>query len=126
MKRRSGAGRRDTGPVGQRGQATLEVIAGVPLLALGALVALQLCAVAYAVHLADGAAEAGALAIAADRPPGPAVRGALPAWAADEVSVEAESGHVRVEVQPPAPLPAIAKALTVDSSAWARPPDGDG
>ena len=108
------------------GQATIELIAGVPVLALGALVALQLCAVAFTVHLADGAAEAGALAVAAGEPAAVAARGALPGGASEDVSVEAAAGRVRVEVRPPAPLAAIGEALTVSSTAWARPPDEDG
>ena len=108
------------------GQATVEVIAGVPVLAIGALVALQLCAVAFTLHLADGAAEAGALAVAAGEPAAAAARSALPGWASDDVSVEESAGRVRVEVRPPAPLPAIADALSVVSTAWARPPDEDG
>ena len=50
----------DQGPdrkTGEAGQAQLELIAGLPLLALSAVVALQLLAVGYAQSLVDGAAE---------------------------------------------------------------------
>ena len=45
------------------------VIAGVPALMLTALIAFQLLAAGYALTLADGAAEAGAMAMAAGRSP---------------------------------------------------------
>ena len=47
-----------------RGQASVELVAALPALLLAALVALQLLAAGYALTLADGAAEAGALALA--------------------------------------------------------------
>ena len=47
-----------------RGQASVELVAALPALLLAALVALQLLAAGYAMTLADGAAEAGALALA--------------------------------------------------------------
>jgi hypothetical protein len=109
---------------GQRGQASLELLAGVPALLLAGLVALQLLATAYTLHLADGAAEAGALALAAGAPPTPAARAALPDWAAGRVRVTATGGRVAVAVRPPGPLPGISEALEVESSAWARPADG--
>ena len=49
----------------ERGQASVELLAGIPALLLAGLLALQLLAVGYSVTLADGAAEAGALALAA-------------------------------------------------------------
>lgn len=109
---------------GQRGQASLELLAGVPALLLAGLVALQLLATAYTLHLADGAAEAGALALAAGVPPKPAARAALPGWAGSGVRVTTTGGRVAVAVRPPAPLPGISEALEVESSAWARPADG--
>ena len=107
----------------QRGQASLELLAGVPALLLAALIALQLLVTAYTLHLADGAAEAGALALAAGAAAEPAARAALPGWAAGRVDVSAAGGEVEVAVRPPAPLPGISDALEVESSAWARPGD---
>jgi hypothetical protein len=74
----------------QRGQATVELVAAVPALLLAALVALQLLAAGYALTLADGAAEAGALALASGGSPAEAAREALPGWAEDDVSVEVD------------------------------------
>jgi hypothetical protein len=104
----------------QRGQATVELIAGVPVLLLAGLAALQLLAAGYALTLADGAAEAGALALASGGSAAEAARGALPGWAEEDVAVAVEGGRVTVRLRPPSPLPAIADRLTVSSSAAAR------
>lgn len=105
----------------ERGQATVELIAALPLLLLAALVALQLLATGYSVTLADGAAEAGALALAAGASAPDAARAALPGWAEDDVSVEVEGGTVSVSLRPPSPFAAVAERLAVSSSAAARP-----
>ena len=44
------------------GQASVELLAALPALALAAALALQLLLVGYSLTIADGAAEAGALA----------------------------------------------------------------
>jgi hypothetical protein len=105
----------------QRGQATVELVAALPALLLAALVALQLLAAGYAVTLADGAAEAGALALSADGSAEEAARGALPGWAEDDVSVQVSGGEVSVVLRPPSPFRAVAAALEVTSRAAARP-----
>lgn len=125
----AGAGarsRRRRGPSRDRGQASVEFVAGIPALAIAALVALQLLVTGYSLTLADGAVEAGALAVAADRPAEPAVRAALPGWARDRIEVEVRGGRVIARLRPPSPVPAIGDALTVRSAAWARPPGGAG
>ncbi len=104
----------------ERGQATVELVAALPALLLAALVALQLLAAGYAMTLADGAAEAGALALASGGSAAGAAREALPGWAKDDVSVAVEGGTVSVELRPPSPIPAVAKRLTISSSASAR------
>lgn len=103
------------------GQATVELVAALPALLLAGLVALQLLAAGYALTLADGAAEAGALALASGHPAANAVHDALPAWAEDDVRVTVRGGRVTVRLQPPAPLSSIAERLVVTSSATARP-----
>jgi hypothetical protein len=107
-----------------RGQASVELVAGIPALLLAGVIALQLLAVGYSLTLADAAAEAGALAVAVGRDPEPAVEDALPGWAGDRVEVGSEGGRVTVELRPPAPLAAVAERLAVSSSAWARRPEG--
>ena len=66
--------------IGERGQATVELVAALPALLLAGYVALQLLAAGYALTLADGAAEAARWRW----PPGgsaSAARDALPGWA---------------------------------------------
>ena len=98
------------------------MVAALPALALAAVLALQLLLVGYSLTIADGAAEAGALAGAAGRDASDAARAALPGWARARSRVSTEGGNVRVELRPPAPLPELADALTVSSEAWSRPP----
>jgi hypothetical protein len=105
----------------EEGQSTVELVAALPALLLAGLLALQLLAAGYALTLADGAAEAGALALATGRPATVAAREALPGWAEDEVAVLVQGGQVTVRLRPPSPLPAIGDRLTVSSSAAARP-----
>lgn len=106
------------------GQASVELVAALPALALAAALALQLLMVGYSLTIADGAAEAGALAGAAGRNSAVAAREALPGWARGRARVSAAGGRVRVELRPPAPLAALADALTVSSEAWSRGPAG--
>src|SRR5215210_3104305 len=106
----------------ERGQASVELTAAVPLLVGLGLVCLQLLAAGYAVTLADGAVEAGAAALAAGRPAEPAARAALPGWAAGRVEVERDGGRITVRLRPPSPVAAIERALEVSSSAWVRRP----
>lgn len=105
----------------EQGQSTVELVAALPALLLVGLLALQLLATGYALTLADGAAEAGALALAVGQPAAAAARGALPGWAADDVDVSVDGGRVTVRLRPPSPLPALADRLAVTSSAAARP-----
>jgi hypothetical protein len=104
----------------------VELLAALPALALAAALALQLLLVGYTLTIADGAAEAGALAGAAGDDARRAARDALPGWARDRARVSADGASVRVEVPPPSPLRALSDALAVDSEAWSRPPEGPG
>ena len=106
---------------GESGQATVELVAALPAVLLAGLVALQLLAAGYTLTLADGAAEAGALALASGAPAASAVRDALPGWAAEAAEVEVRGGHVTVRLRPPSPIPGLAARLTVTSSAFAMP-----
>jgi hypothetical protein len=105
----------------ERGQASVELVAALPALLLAGLIALQLLAAGYALTLADGAAEAGALALAAGRPAAGAAREALPGWAEGASEVSVSGGEVTVRLSPPSPLPALRERLAVSSSAFARP-----
>jgi hypothetical protein len=105
----------------ERGQASVELVAALPALLLAALIALQLLAAGYALTLADGAAEAGALALASGGSAAEAAHGALPGWASDDVAVSVKGGTVTVRLLPPSPLRSLADRLAVTSSAGARP-----
>lgn len=107
----------------ERGQASVEVLGGLPLLLIAGLAAFQLAATAYSLHLADAAAEAGALAVAGGAPAAPAVRAALPAWARARTDVTVDDGRVGVAIVPPGPFAAVGGTFAVGSNAWARPPD---
>jgi hypothetical protein len=109
---------------GERGQASVELLASIPALLLAGLVALQLLATGYTLTVADGATEAGAMALAAGRPAAPAVRAALPGWARDRVDVGVDGGRLTVRLRPPSPLGSVARHLEVSSSAWVRRPRG--
>jgi hypothetical protein len=107
-----------------RGQASVEVLAAVPAILLTAAICLQLLAAGYSLTLADGAAEAGAIASAAGLPVEPAVVGALPGWARDRIEIEAEGGRLTIALRPPAARPALGRALEVSSTVWVRRPAG--
>jgi hypothetical protein len=109
-------------PQRERGQASVELVAGLPALLLAAFLALQLFAAGFALTLADGAAEAGALALAGGREAAPAARGALPGWAREKALVKVDDGHVTVRVRPPTPLGFLSERLSLTSTAWAREP----
>ena len=106
----------------ERGQASVELLAGLPVLLLAGLIGFQLLAAGYALTLADGAAEAGALARVAGADPEVAAREALPGWARDRVRVVADRGSVEVRLRPPSPLPGLAERMVVSSRAWVRGP----
>ena len=92
----------------------------MPVLLLAALISLQLLAAGYALTLADGAAEAGALALAEGGSAAEAARAALPGWADDNVSISVDGETVLVRLRPPSPFGALADHLAVTSTASAR------
>jgi len=109
---------------GEQGQASAELLAGIPALILAGLVALQLLATGYSLTLADGAAEAGAMALAAGKPARPAVSEALPGWTRGRMHVDVDGGRLTVRLEPPSPLATVAHHLAVSSSTWVRRPEG--
>ena len=111
-------------PADERGQASLEVLAGLPALLMAALIAFQLLVAGYSLTLADGAAEAGALAMVAGRDPAGAVHDALPGWARERVSIAEAAGRLTVALRMPSALELLGRSLEVSSSAWVRPPGG--
>jgi pilus assembly protein CpaE len=109
---------------GEDGQAQVELVAVVPIAVVLAVVILQLLAVGYSQSLADGAAEAGAYAVAAGQPPEAAALAALPGWAAERAEVESDGGRIVVSLRAPTLFEVAGKRVEVDSSAWARPAAG--
>lgn len=102
---------------GSRGQATVELLAALPLLLILGLVLLQALAVGYAVVLAGTAAEAGALAKAAGGDAEKGARESLPGWSRAKARVTERGGTVRVHLRPPSPLEIVARKLEVDADA---------
>jgi hypothetical protein len=104
------------------GQASVEALALVPAVLAVGLAGLQLLAVGYASVLAGGAAEAGALALAAGADPRTSAREALPGWSRAQAKIEVEGGRVEVRLRPPSPLRALAEGLEVRAAAAVEEP----
>jgi hypothetical protein len=104
------------------GQATVELVAALPAIFAAGLIALQLGLAGYTLTLADGAAEAGALALSAGQPVQPAVRAALPGWSEEAAEVSARGGRITFTRRPLSPLPFVAERLAATSTAFARRP----
>ncbi len=98
------------------------MLAGIPLLLGAGAICLQLLAVGYSSSLADGAVEAGAIALAEGRSAPDAVAAALPGWADEAVRFEERGGRVTIRLEPPSPLRALSRELEVSASAWVRRP----
>lgn len=107
-------------PLRCSGQATVEAVAGVAVLLFAGLVAFQLLLVGHAHQLAEGAAQAGAIAVVRGESASKAVDDALPHWARARHSLNRLPGSVRVSVRPPSPVGRISRLLEVSSTAWVR------
>ena len=108
--------------LGERGQASLELLGLLPLLLAVALAAAQLLAVGYSSVLAGNAAEAGALALAGGGDPPASARDALPGWSRARARVSVSGGEVRVELRPPTLLQTLAPRLKVSANARVEAP----
>jgi len=103
------------------GQASVELVGVLPLVAVIALAVAQLLAAGAARELAGHAAEAGAAAILQHRDPGQAARAALPDWSRERMAVAVDGRVVRVVLRPPGLLPGLASALAAHAQADAGP-----
>ena len=101
----------------ERGQATVELAAFLPVLAVVALAAYAMLAGLAAGEQAGVAAEAGAIALLQDRDPAGAARAALPDGA--RAAVRVEGRRVAVAVRPRVPL--VAGLLRARAVAHAGP-----
>jgi hypothetical protein len=107
---------------GTRGQATVELVAALPLAVFVALAAGQLLAAGAARELAGHAAEAGAVAILQGTgEPADASRDALPGWSKDRADVRVDGRRVRVRLRPFAVVPGLADRLSATVVADAGP-----
>ena len=100
----------------------MELIGAAALLALAGLVAFQVLATGHAVAVADGAAEAAALALANGDDPERAAGAAAPGWPRRAMRVDRDGGAVRVTLTPRTPLGILSGRLRVSGQAWIRRP----
>ena len=103
----------------ERGQATVELAALLPLLAVVALSAYAVLAARTAGEQAGAAAEAGAIALIQDGDPRAAARDNLPRAARRHSRTTLEDRRVTVTVRPRVPL--LARWLTARATADAGP-----
>ena len=106
---------------GSRGQATVEVVASLPLCATVALAIGHVLAAGVAHELAGHAAEAGAIAAIRGADPAASVRASLPEWARDRVTVRVRGTEVRVRLRPPAVVAEVADLLASTATSHAGP-----
>ena len=99
------------------GQATVEVVALLPLLALLALAFLQVLAAGAADEAAQGAAEAGAVALVQGGDPETAARESLSPASRKRAEIFVGRRKVRVVVRPRALVPGAAPLLVARAEA---------
>ncbi len=105
----------------ERGQASIELAAMLPVVLLVVLVAAQLLAAGRCRELAGHAAAAGAAAVLQDEDPLRAARSALPGWSRARLSVTQRGRTVHVALRPPGLLPGLAGLLSTHAHADAGP-----
>jgi hypothetical protein len=105
----------------QRGQATVELVALLPLLLVAGLAGAALLAAQSAGEQAGQAAQAGAMAMLQGGDPRAAARAALPAAIRERATVVVEGRRVTVRVRARMPVAALARPLTGEATADAGP-----
>jgi hypothetical protein len=105
----------------ERGQATVELVALVPVVLLVTVVVAQLLAAGRCRDLAGHAAAAAAIALLQDADPALAARRALPGWSRSRLRVRVQGRSVTVTLAPPALVPGLAAALRSTAGADAGP-----
>lgn len=104
----------------QRGQASVELVAVLPLLAVVVAAVVSVLGAGSAREAAASAAQAGAMAMLQDADPRAAAEQAL-GPAAKRAHVGIEGRHVSVTVRPRALTPVVGRLLAATSSADAGP-----
>lgn len=102
---------------GRCGQAAVEVVALLPLLAAVALAMLQALAAGVAGELAGHAAHSGAVALAEGGDAAAAARAAVPGWSHAGVAVTVHGTRVEVRLTPPTLVPGLGARLAATASA---------
>jgi hypothetical protein len=105
----------------ERGQASVELVAVLPLAVVVALAAGQALAAGAAFEMAGHAAEAGAVALVQDADPGQAARESVPGWSSGRMEVVVRGRRVTVRLRPVAILPGVASLLEREAVADAGP-----
>lgn len=90
-----------------RGQASVELVALLPLIAVGLAAVVQVVLVGHAAWALSQAASAAGRAHAVGARPLPAARRALPAHLDAGLRVWPEAGHVRLSLRVPSPVPGL-------------------
>ena len=108
-------------PRAPAGQASVELVAILPLAVLVALAIAQLLAAGMARELAGNAAEAGAVALLQGTDATAAARAALPGWSRERATVRISGRRIEVRVRPRTVIPLLADRLTATGSADAGP-----
>jgi hypothetical protein len=103
------------------GQATVELVALLPLLLAVALAAAALLAGHSAGEHAGQAAQAGAMALLQGTDPRAAARSALPSAVRSRATIEIHGRRVTVRVRPRLPIASLEATLTVEETADAGP-----
>jgi hypothetical protein len=112
-------------PTEERGQASVELIAALPVLIGVVLLAAQLAVVGYSLWSAGSAARAGARASHVGGDPAAAARSALPGPLEAGARFTAADGSMRVRVLAPSLLPGVPR-IPLDASTALGPGNGDG
>jgi hypothetical protein len=103
------------------GQASVELVGMVPLVAAVVLAAAQFLAAGVTREYAGHAAEAGAVAMLQGGDPVEAARRALPGWSRGAMHVAVSGRAVRVRVRPVGLVPPLAARLESTATADAGP-----
>jgi hypothetical protein len=106
---------------GEAGQASVELVALLPLTLIVGLAIAGLLAARAASGQASAAAQAGAMALIQDTDAREAARDALPAGARGGATIRVEGRAVTVTVRPSTPVGFLEGALSATASANAGP-----
>ncbi len=109
---------------GQRGQATVELVALLPVVVVVVVAIAQLLAAGAARELAGHAAQAGAMALLQGDDPEDAAREAVPGWSRARVAIRVDGRVVRVRLRPPALTRDLGEMLATTRRADAGPVAG--